>query len=327
MIYRFPHEAAYLPRTRLSYINLPGILSDGKRERAARVSGYVAIQLGERCYLIFLRNGEAFNAARIDPGSRGPVALSEVLRIVGTESERGENGQIGYFGAGEDQLQAMLATVVSPQVLWEEPLDPAKPDHFFPRLREKRFSGVLELSDGTGKHHYLCFQAGGFQCGWFSEREPSVAVPDFLRSLFHADARGMHASLYTALTELPVQAGPGFVDLYRRIVGGVMRDVANSIGREAAIGLMRRGQAVAALQHPVAAAFDLTDEGRVSGDPVASPEVLTESVAAWLTEALISASDHYGIDPGAVVERAARDSRFVLQEHGFFSRLPWALAL
>jgi hypothetical protein len=81
------------------------------------------------------------------------------------------------------------------------------------------------------------------------------------------------------------------------------------------------------MQHPVAASFALTDEGRVSGDPVASPDQLTEGVAAWLTEALISASDHYGIDPGAVVERAARDSRFVLQEHGFFSRLPWALAL
>jgi hypothetical protein len=327
MIYRFPHDTAYLPRTRLSYINLPGILSDGKRERAARVSGYVAIQLGERCYLIFLKNGEAFNAARIDPGSRAPVALSEVLRIVGTESDRGENGQIGYFGAPQDQLLGMLSTVVAPPILWEEPLDPAKPDHFFPRLRDKRFSGVLELSDASGKHHYLCFSGGGFQCGWFCDRDASVAVPDFLRTLFHAGASGMRAALYPALTELPVQAGPGFVDLYRRVVGGVMRDVAGTVGREGAIALMRRGQAVAALQHPVAASFDLTDEGRVSGDPVASPEVLTESVAAWLTEALISASDHYGIDPGAVVERAARDSRFVLQEHGFFSRLPWALAL
>ncbi|MDB4948820.1 MAG: hypothetical protein JWM27_1469 [Gemmatimonadetes bacterium] len=327
MIYRFPQDVAYLPRTRLSYINLPGILSDGKRERAARVSGYVAIQLGERCFLIFLRNGEAFHAARIEPGTRGPAALSEVLRIVGTESERGENGQIGYFGAPEEQLRAMLATLLEPAVLWDEPLDPAKPDHFFPRLREKRFTGTLELSDGGGTYHYLSFTGGGFQGGWFTDRDASVALPDFLRTLFHAGATGLRAALYPALDELPTQAGPGFVDLYRRIVGGVMRDVAGSIGREGAIALMRRGQAVAALTHPVAASFELTDEGRVAGDPVASPEGLTEGVAAWLTEALISASDHYGIDPGAVVERAARDSRFVLQEHGFFSRLPWALAL
>jgi hypothetical protein len=327
MIYRFPQEAAYLPRTRLSYINLPGILSDGKRERAARVPGYVAIQLGERCFLIFLKNGEAFNAARIEPGARGPVALSEVLRVVGTESERGENGQIGYYGAPEEQLQAMLATVLQPAVLWDEPLDPAFPDRFFPRLREKRFSGILELVDRHGSTHYLCFVNGGFQNGWFCERDAAVPVPEFLRTLFGGGAGSLRASLYPPLADLPMQAGPGFVDLYRRIVGGVMRDVAGSIGREAAIALMRRGQAVAAMQHPVAASFVLTDEGRVSGDPVASPDQLTEGVAAWLTESLISASDHYGIDPGAVVERAARDSRFVLQEHGFFSRLPWALAL
>lgn len=326
MIYRFPHEAAYLPRTKLSYINLPGILSDGKRERAARVPGYVCIQLGERCYLIFLRNGEPFHSARIEPDSRGPAALSEVLRLVSTESERGEAGSIGYFGASEAQLAVMLSTILSDAILWEEPLDPAKPDHFFPRLREKRFTGVLELCDPDRTFHYLTFEGGAFQGGYFSDRDPAVPIPEFLRNLFGA-GRPLQAHLYAALPDLPSQAGPGFVDLYRRIVGGVMREISGPLGREAAIQLMRRGQAVAALQHPVAAAFDLTDEGRVMGDPVASPEQLTEAVAAWLTEALISASDHYGIDPAAVVEKSARDSRFVLSEHGFFSRLPWALAL
>jgi hypothetical protein len=33
------------------------------------------------------------------------------------------------------------------------------------------------------------------------------------------------------------------------------------------------------------------------------------------------------VDPAALVERVARDSRFVLQEQGFFARLPWAVAL
>ena len=33
MTYQFPHDAAFLPRTKLSYVNLPGILSDGKRDR------------------------------------------------------------------------------------------------------------------------------------------------------------------------------------------------------------------------------------------------------------------------------------------------------
>ncbi|HET7462181.1 MAG TPA: hypothetical protein VFJ82_13075 [Longimicrobium sp.] len=324
MIYQFPYEAAYLPRTKLSYVNLPGILSDGKRDRSGRVSGYVAIQLGERCHLVFLRNGEPFNSARIQPGSRGPVALSELIRVVSTESERGENGQIGYYGAPDAQLQAMLATLLHPPVEFDTPIDTTRPDQLFPSLRDRRFSGVLELADG-GRCHYLVFEDGAYRAGWFCDRDGGKPVGDFLREEF---ARaGLRATPYPAFAELPVQAGPGFVDLYRRIVGGVLREVSQTAGRETALGLLRRAQDTAAKQHGCVAAFNVTDEGRISGDPVATPAGLTEGVAAWVTEVLIVASDYHGVDPAATIEKTARDSRFVLAEHGFFQRLPWALAL
>ena len=326
MIYGFPHESAYLPRTKLAYVNLPGVLSDGKRDRQARVSGFVAVQLGERCFLIFLKGGEPFYAARITPQGRGPAALSEVLRLASTESERGEGGQIGFFGAPEAQLRAMLATLVHEPLPLTGELDPGRPERLFPLLRERGFSGVMELNDG-GKHHYLMFEGGAFRHGWFCERDESVAVPEFLRGLFVAGA-ALGATLYPALDELPVQAGPGFVDLYRRMIGGTLRELALATGRETALEMMQRGQGLAALEHPVVASFDITPEGRVMGDPVASPDGLTQGVARWITEVLIAgAADHHGVDPAAIVEKVARDSRFVLSEHGFFARLPWALAL
>jgi hypothetical protein len=325
MIYRFPADSAYLPRTKLSYVNLPGILSDGKRDRSARVPGYVAVQLGERCFLVFLRGGEPFFAARIHPGGRGPAALSEVLRLCATESERGEGGQIGYYGASEDQLRAMASTLSTEPLPWAEPLDASRPERLFPLLRERSFSGVLELVD-EGRHHYLSFDDGAFRTGWFSERDATVPIPDFLRTVFAVGA-GLRAALYSRLAELPVLAGPGFVDLYRRMIGGTLREVALATGRETALAMLQRGQGLAAMEHPVVAAFDITPEGRVAGDPVASPTALTDGVAAWLTEVLISASDHHGVDPAALVERVARDSRFVLQEQGFFARLPWTVAL
>ncbi|HYJ79635.1 MAG TPA: hypothetical protein VEW03_08555, partial [Longimicrobiaceae bacterium] len=323
MTYQFPHEIAYLPRTKLAYVNLPGILSDGKRERAARVPGFVCIQLGERGYLVFLRGGEPFNAARLQPDSRGSIALSEVLRLVSTESERGESGQIGYFGAPEAQLQAMLATLLHPPAVWDDPIDTARPDRLFPQLRERRFSGVLELHDGVS-FHYVRFEDGAYREGWFTDRAPATPVGDFVRAVFDAAGARLRATPFPGCEELPVQAGPGFVDLYRRLVGGVLREVVQAAGRETALALLRRGQALAALDHPAVAAFQVTEEGRVSGDPVATPAQLTEGVAAWLTEVLIGASEHHGVDPAAVIEKTARDSRFVLSEHGFFQRLPWA---
>lgn len=325
MIYCFPFDGALLPRTKLAYANLPGILSDGKRDRQARVAGYVVVQLGERCFLVFLKGGEAFFGARITPHDRSQAALSEVLRMASTESERGEGGHIGFYAASEAQLLAMLATLSQERLPLDEAAHAGSPERLFPELRERAFSGILELSRAEGDHHYLVFRGGAFQSGWFAGRDAAVPVPVFIRSLF--DGSPPRASLFPELAELPVQAGPGFVDMYRRVIGGTLREVALATGRESALALMERTHRSAAAKHPAVAAFEVTAEGRVAGDPVSSPAELTEGVAGWLTEALIAASEHHGVDPGAVVEKVGRDSRFVLQEQGFFARLPWALVL
>lgn len=323
-MYRFPHEVAYLPQTKLSYVNLPGILSDGKRDRTARVPGFVAVQLGDRCHLIFLRQGEPFQAARIGPEGHAQVALAEVLRIAGTESERGENGRIAYYGAPEEQLRAMLATFLHPSVPCGEGVEPGKPDHLFPALRERRFSGVVELCDARVVQ-YLVFRDGAYRTGYFCERDSTIPVGDFLRSLFRNAGSGLRVSLYPALDQLLAQASPGLVDLYRRIVGGVVREASAPVGREAGMGLVRLAQEAAAARYPPLAAFVLTENGRVRGDPVAPPRLLTEAVAAWVSEALIAASEQYGLDPAETLSRVTHDSRFVLTEEGFFALLPWAV--
>jgi hypothetical protein len=325
MIYAFPHETALLPRTKLAYANLPGILSDGKRDRQGRLAGFVLVQLGERAFLVFLRGGEAFFAARMTPRERGQAALSEVLRLAGTESERGEAGHIGFFAAPEEQLLAMLSTLAQEPLPPGEGVEPLQPERLFPSLRERAFTGVLELSAPDGAHHYLLFRGGGIQHGWFAGRDEAVPVPTFLRGLF--ETAGMRAALYPALASLPVQAGPGLVDLYRRLIGGTMRELATAAGRDSALALMARAQVSAARESPVVAAFVLTAEGRVSGDPLGSPAALTEGVARWLTGALAEAADRHAVDPGTLLERVGHDSRFVLQEHGFLAHVPWALAL
>ena len=323
-MYRFPHEAAYLPRTKLSYVNLPGLLSDGKRDRTARVPGFVAVQLGERCYLIFIRDGEPFHAARIDPSGRRAAPLAEVLRTASTESERGEGGQIGYYGAPEAQLRAMLATLVQEPLPRDAALETGRPDLLFPALRERGFGGVVELCGG-GAHQYLVLEGGVYRSGYFCERCPTVAVGDFLRTFFLSAGDGLTVTLFPALCELPVQAQPGLVDLYRRVIGGVLRELSVPVGREAGLELMRRAQGSVLPRRPELEAFRLSDEGRVKGDPVATPQRLTEAVTDWITEALAAAADRYPVDPTEIVARVARDSRFVLAEQGFFARLPWAV--
>ena len=49
---RYPYTRVLLHRTRLAYAHLRNLLSDAKRDRVARVSGYVAIWLADELVLL-----------------------------------------------------------------------------------------------------------------------------------------------------------------------------------------------------------------------------------------------------------------------------------
>jgi hypothetical protein len=55
---RFPYTRVMLARTRLAYVHLPNLLSDAKRDRSARLSGYVAVWLPEEFVVLYLLDGE-----------------------------------------------------------------------------------------------------------------------------------------------------------------------------------------------------------------------------------------------------------------------------
>src|SRR5215210_8327772 len=59
---RFPHDRVLLARTKLAYVHLRNLLTDAKRDRAARVFGYVAIWLPEGILVLYLQEGEVVNA-------------------------------------------------------------------------------------------------------------------------------------------------------------------------------------------------------------------------------------------------------------------------
>ena len=54
---RFPYGRVVLPRTRLAYIHLRNLLSDAKRDRAGRISGYVAVSLIDELVIFYLLRG------------------------------------------------------------------------------------------------------------------------------------------------------------------------------------------------------------------------------------------------------------------------------
>src|ERR1043165_1397321 len=116
-VQRFPATRVLLPRTRLAYVHLRNLLTDAKRDRAARVSGYVIVWLPEEMLTLYLRNGELVNATtrQAAGGNCEAVPLRRALETVPAEPEYGE---ICFHEAEAEQLACMFASQTAAPTRW-----------------------------------------------------------------------------------------------------------------------------------------------------------------------------------------------------------------
>mgnify|MGYP003484574517 FL=1 len=80
---RYPYKRVLLQRTRLAYVHLQNLLTDAKRDRSARVYGYVAVWLPEELITLYLEEGEVVNATTtVDGVAFEPIAISDAVHRV-----------------------------------------------------------------------------------------------------------------------------------------------------------------------------------------------------------------------------------------------------
>ena len=87
---RFPQVDQLIHRTRLAFIHLDNLLAYAKRDREGRVDGYICAHVPDGCLLLFFRKGEAVNAAALDAAGREVITITEALRRMRAEVERGD---------------------------------------------------------------------------------------------------------------------------------------------------------------------------------------------------------------------------------------------
>src|ERR1043166_7395867 len=102
---RFPYSRVLLPRTRLAYIHLRNLITDAKRDRAARISGYVAISLPEDLIILYLTRGEVVNATERHARGTRAIPIAQALEKVPAEPEYGE---VCFNEADQEQLACMF---------------------------------------------------------------------------------------------------------------------------------------------------------------------------------------------------------------------------
>ncbi len=316
---RFPCERVLLARTRLAYAHLKNLLSDAKRDRGARVFGYVAVWLPEELLLFYLQEGELVTVTRTrDAQGYQRVALRDAVRLVPTAAEY---GSICFHEADDEQLACMYQAQLDAPLAWPEELPLADAEAITRYLDALLFDGVLEV-DCEGTLHYIVYRAGRpVRC--FLTDIDWVDPQDALAVLWPIDGRVV-VRRWGIPVPVAEQPSPALIDLYRSLMAGLV-ETLERVGVHEADELadrVRREQGPrTAWLEPFGAAR--APETALTADPVTTPGELTHGIAVWVTDLLWACALPPGHSPESILQQVTRERRHALQSARFFDELPW----
>ena len=316
---RFPHERVLLARTKLAYVHLRNLLTDAKRDRAARVFGYVAIWLPEGLLMLFMQEGELANSTMTSDGvAYETLAIADAVARVPAEPELGE---VCFHECDDEQLACMWTAQSGVPVEWPPEIDVGDPKAVFSYLRAATFDGMVEVVR-EGAVNFLIFRDGSVVRTYLAEAHPGT-IPQRVLRLFEPTRSGRipRVRRWGVPAPLPAQASPALILAYRGLMGRLVARL-DTAGNGAAAELADSARAMLVDRHPVLARFTIANgNGR---DPVVTPDALTPAIAAWVAE-LLFASDFGGATPEEVLAELTHERRHMLQSAGFFDLLPWTV--
>lgn len=316
---RFPHERVLLQRTKLAYIHLGNLLTDAKRDRAARVFGYVAVWLPDELLVLYMQEGELVNATRTVDGTRyEPLPIAEA---VGRVPAAAEYGAICFHEAPDEQLACMYAAQCTADEGWPPGLPMHEAATLFPYLNAQMYDGMVEIV-ADGVVNYLVFRNGIVQRAFMAGRGASLA--EQTARLFEGDPARRRVRRWPVPPPVPVQAPPPLIAAYREFTTALVERLV-AAGGDGAPAIADHARRTLAGAHPCLESF-APPTGRTVRDPVVDAPTLTAGVAAWVTETLWAAGPSADIAPEALLADLTRERRHMFQSSGFCDALPWKIA-
>ena len=318
----FPQVNRLIHRTRLAFVHLDNLLAFAKRDRDGRVDGYITAYLPDECVLLFFRKGEAVNAASLHTAGRQVITITEALKRMRAEVERGE---LTYAAAPMEQLAWMYQACAAPVEM--RVVDPAQPGAFFAAFARDKVSGILELMS-NGRVSYVRFDAGRYHSGYFCDKPDVMAIPKFLEAQFHAGADGqppvLTAAVFPYVAELPQQAPNALINTYRELYWRIVDEVDKEFPGEA----KRRAQKVSSGIREAHKAILILSAARGAETPeaVVQPEELSNALTDWSLQLLEGVEVMMPGTAPKILREATREHRYVLQSTGFYNRLPWQVS-
>jgi hypothetical protein len=314
---RYPFSRVLLPRTRLAYIHLRNLLTDAKRDRSARVSGYVAIWLPEEFITLYMQRGEVVNASVRENDESRVIAIAKALEKVPPEPEYGE---ICFHEADEAQLACMFMAQTRKPDPWPEGLAVSDPSVIFPYLMATTFDGAVEIV-AEDTVNYLLFKNGSVERAFMAAAGHQGTLVDRVGKLFAREGRaGSKLLRWPEPPPLPAQAPPALVQAYRDLATGLVQRLIAQ-GKEGAPAIAEQARQNLLNEHDSLAGFSFN--GRPATDPVTETAKLTAAMAAWMKEVIWAAVDHDVLPPEQLIKELTWERRHMFHSAGLYDQLPW----
>jgi hypothetical protein len=319
---RFPQVDQLIHRTRLAFVHLDNLLAFAKRDRDGRVDGYISAHLPDVCLLLFFRGGEAVNAALMHSAGREVITITEALRRMRGETERGD---LTYCTAPLEQLAWMYEACAAP--VQPRFVDAGQPKALFPVLATEQVTGVLEFIS-NGRVSYVHLDQGRYVDGYYCEKPDDLPVPRYFESLFNCGDDGsnpaLSACLFPYVAELPAQAPHALINTYRELYWRIVDAVEQELPGEG----KKRAQRVSGAHEQRHRALTVISVPRGTEIPeaVVQPDELATALGEWANELLDSVEIMMPGTAVKVLREATREHRYVLQSAGFYKSLPWQVA-
>jgi hypothetical protein len=294
-------------------------LTDAKRDRAARISGYVAVSLPDELVILYLLGGEVVNASVRDGKGCRTISIAAALEKVPPEPEYGE---ICFNEADEEQLSCMFATHAISAEPWPTGMNAQDAASLFPYLNAMTFDGVVEIV-ANDTVNYLIFRDGNVARAFLAASHHGTVV-DRVAKLFAREGRvgELRVSRWATPAPLPVQAPPPLIQAYRDLASTLVQRLVEH-GRDSAPAIAEHARQYLLASHPVLDSFALS--GRPSKDTISDTESLTIAVSAWIREVIWAAVDHDTMSPESLLKELTWERRHMFQSAGLYDEMPWKI--
>jgi len=308
---KLPKGRALLENTRLEFINLDNVLSASKRKRAHKISGYISIIYPDGVELIFLKQGEAFNAARINRTERKIVPISDVVE----KAKNATSGMLSEYATDEMLINIIISTITVEPIKANVDFTRLQPKVFIDKLKTTEFSGFIWVKAGI-EESFIHFDNGAIKACYVAGSAKKLEDTSIANFLLKPDIK---ISIFDRVEDLTItQATPAQVDMFCKIFSALLKDYSHPIGKTLVLKTFVRSKTTVQKEFPFIEHFDIHGDLTITAKVVVDPKLFAQGMARWFDLIRESFSTFLGKESEALAKQVLNDYRFALKSFGFF---------